>query len=60
MTTDELITNASPKQLREALRKAMAMGGVSIMDGYDAYADVWNDCVQEFRYVITNALEGKE
>ena len=46
MTTDELITNASPEQLREALREYTKT--------YPIQFEVM------FRGFLTNALEGKE
>ena len=51
MTTDELITNASPEQLREALREAFTTVEKLYLS--------WNTKSYIFT-AITNALEGKE
>ena len=65
MTTDELITNASPEQLREALRRVVAIpellesSGVLATDFFPkSYG--YNSALAEVKDLINNALEGKE
>ena len=58
MTLDELITNASPEQLREALRKVVDTCDWARRrsDGIESV----NIPAEVIEMLITNALEGKE
>ena len=62
MTLDELITNASPEQLREALRVVVNQNlFVSIRkEELSDLALGYNASILDNREAITNALEGKE
>ena len=59
MTTDELITNASPEQLREIVQEIKDLIWNLEMDFYETYENASN-AVHQISDAITNALEGKE
>ena len=56
MTPDELITNASPEQLREALRVIVDMEHKS---GLEPAVWSYNFALDEVQLAITNALKGE-
>ena len=65
MTLDELITNASPEQLREALRELATLFPQGILFHYPVYfagitTVMSSEPYESVRLTITNALEGKE
>ena len=67
MTPDELITNASPEQLREALRvlanyeeKPLDFPFEEMKGQLSSHVSIgYNISVKEIRQLITNALKGE-